>query len=157
MDHRWGIEWADEHVWLIAERVWEAPRLDRGSARPEGRRIEIVRISDWYPASDDTSWRRLGLGAWRQTHPPQDLSDDSAYSAKGIAAPCWFLVAIALLAPVAALAVRLVARFTRRRGQRRQSTGLCRHCGYDLRATPDRCPECGTPGNLAEPIGKGAA
>jgi hypothetical protein len=54
--------------------------------------------------------------------------------------PFWFLSCIA-------------AFFAWRFSKRRKTPGgnLCRQCGYDLRATPDRCPECGTAPDDAKP------
>jgi hypothetical protein len=51
--------------------------------------------------------------------------------------PYWSLAVAFALAPLWR-AVRAVRRW---RALRR--LGLCPRCGYDLRATPDRCPECG--------------
>jgi hypothetical protein len=52
--------------------------------------------------------------------------------------PIWFLVLLAAILP----AVWLVLAVRRRS---RGTPGFCRKCGYDLRASPERCPECGTP------------
>jgi hypothetical protein len=47
----------------------------------------------------------------------------------------------AMLLPPAVLP--LLWAWHRRAERRRTSAGRCPSCGYDLRATPERCPECG--------------
>jgi hypothetical protein len=59
-----------------------------------------------------------------------------------IGLPYWVLVALFGLAP-AWWVLRLKHRLQARRRARRQAAGCCELCGYDLRASPQRCPECG--------------
>jgi hypothetical protein len=56
-------------------------------------------------------------------------------------APLWTIVAITAALPFATASRRLGRWLVRRREIRR---GHCPHCGYDLRASTERCPECGT-------------
>jgi hypothetical protein len=56
----------------------------------------------------------------------------------GIALPFWLLAILCGVAPVLRWNPRRLCR------RRRLAAGLCPACGYDMRATPERCPECGT-------------
>jgi hypothetical protein len=57
--------------------------------------------------------------------------------------PAWSLVAALAVLPAAWLARPGLRWLRRRRGAKR---GLCPACGYDLRASPGQCPECGAMG-----------
>jgi hypothetical protein len=54
--------------------------------------------------------------------------------------PHWIVATACALPPLAWSAVVVPKRLRLRRRQRR---GLCLVCGYDLRGSPERCPECG--------------
>lgn len=65
---------------------------------------------------------------------PESPSSVLQQSYSYIVVPWWAAIVPTLLLP---------AWWIARRSRRRYKVGLCTSCGYDLRATPDRCPECG--------------
>ena len=84
----------------------------------------------------EESWKVVpfaGFGVW-------DFRDAKrSQSIISVSIPHWPLVLC--LAPLPLL--WLNSTFRLRRQRLRQHRRLCLSCGYDLRANPDRCPECG--------------
>ena len=82
----------------------------------------------WFP---NTFWHRCGFAAFRQSVPSVRPPGHVGF----IAFPLWLPAAIFAAVPVKRLLDRVL---------KSHAAGACGACGYDLRATPDRCPECGT-------------
>ena len=83
----------------------------------------------------DESWVSLE-GPYHRRRTPFRSIDGFVLPGTQVWFPIWPLIVLTALSPAAMLIGRL-------RSSRRVRSGCCRTCGYDLRATPELCPECG--------------
>jgi hypothetical protein len=88
------------------------------------------------------SWRVAGFAYFSNSVPPPGTTILSMYVCR---VPYWFPTLLSALLPAAWLRGGL----GRRRSAARRAAGLCLSCGYDLRSSPNRCPECGA--SVSEP------
>ncbi len=125
-------------VWAVASdapfgsaRAWTVDAY-RPPADDANRQVSLL----FGGAAD---WQQGGFFADRR-----DVDGVAGATYGVVAAPLWAVIACLSSLP----AFRLVGWARARR--RAATAGRCRRCGYDLRATPDRCPECGA---VPRPVG----
>jgi hypothetical protein len=117
------------------------------------KRIEWAYLVDWYSepvfapgaiatgnSRADSDFHFFGIAVVGGTQDYLNSKNPmtfSTYSSRLVVAPFWLLCFI-MAWPIYVLLIRRLKRI--RVGY---ANGLCRSCGYDLRATSERCPECG--------------
>ena len=94
-----------------------------------------------FDVAESRSQRRFAGFAWHRDRWHQEQDPRVWVSTTSLAVPYWSVLCLTLLLP----AMRARKYIRERRAARRKAQGLCLTCGYDLRASFDRCPECGTP------------
>ena len=133
------------------ELVYVAIQSERGSVQfsrhtvPFRSRVELLTIQTLQPDPSAGEWR---WGPFSRLNPrsPVYVEDDwlgfcwerhnSGVLHEYLVVPFWAIALGFAVSPAAWC-------WSRRQGCRRIRDGFCPSCGYDLRATPDRCPECG--------------
>lgn len=122
----------------LAAEVRPDANTDRSD---EKLRRELVTLGDHLSrayASAQPSYRSVLLDALPPTPPPFPMPALTARVRRSCA--YWLPTAAAAVLPAVWLSGFLLAR---RRRRRRLVAGACVACGYDLRVSSGRCPECG--------------
>jgi hypothetical protein len=119
---------------VVAWRTWENVAESQDG-------FSWTRREPWgYLKYFDGTFRRVGRGQLLGFAYFKNARADSflyTSSSSAVFVPYWPLFVLTGLGPLLWLRARVRLRARRRRRQ-------CLSCGYDLRASPDRCPECGT-------------
>jgi hypothetical protein len=117
-------------------------------AVPQGEPIVAETAPDVSHAMGLTFER--GTARFPERQPDGAIDYGSPVTFTSVAIPCWSLAALLAFVPAFAGIRGWIKR-------RELQPGACPSCGYDMRATPDRCPECGqTPEQMREPATQGS-
>ncbi len=153
VQYRTGLSTWQGEVWFVREAVGNNFDLEvyRKYWASRGLHFDPVGVGRWaygdligggqnVPADTFIEW--LGF---RAAHRQTPNNNGQWYRVQRYAVPFWAIVTMFAILPVQRFAIALRRALIRLLWRSvRIEPGHCRHCGYDLRATPDRCPECGT-------------
>ena len=118
-------------LWILHARQPCTIYLDNrpGPTRLRFESVEAPNREIYLPGSARDTTRWIAGFAYGPTSSMSDIP--------GLRVPLWSIAVPSALLPLMTLWQSL-------RRRQRSNQGFCRTCGYDLRATPARCPECGT-------------
>ena len=126
---RWG---AEEYTYISHQPITDVLWQTIGTTTWSHGRLGVGHVG-WESPTPRSFWNRLGFDTWQD-----GMETSFSSSSKQVrSAPAWLAVLVFAIPPGLWLLRRL-------RRRRTVGEGRCAVCGYDLRATPERCPECGT-------------
>ncbi len=142
--HEWPLYYGQAFVTVARggiEVYWTRTEVDAlyGSLPERGWDFELS--GGKYPllpnGSATFTWGGFEWHYSKRTWPKTRVDSQPSKREFALTLPLWFVTASTAVLPIAWL------RQARRR-RRKRLLNLCEQCGYDRRASPDRCPECGT-------------
>jgi hypothetical protein len=127
----------DVEISLLSANWSQYPYKPRGFQYQRDRArlpFNYIRLLGGSVGDQYNAWEWRGF-AWRQVR----NTGSGVLHGHGVI-PFWAVALATTFLPLGWIGSRWRSRTRRRRLHRK---GVCLQCGYDLRATPERCPECG--------------